>query len=95
MVSRDGHEFAALVAKRDIYDGDEILLKFAKSADGHPYKIDQSDEGMSYETKQLRFKVQGLWQQHRDKDHPKMPVIREGIHMGQKYDKRYIPDIPH
>ena len=41
--------------------------------------------------KQKRYaKVQGLWQQNKNKELSKMPVIKEGVHAGQKYDIQYI-----
>ena len=95
MLSHNGHKLASLVAVHDIYNGDEILLKYDHNADDSRYNMDQSHDGISYGTKQLRFKTQGLWKQQRDKQHPKDPVIYEGLHQGQKYDRRYIPGIPH
>ena len=94
MVNRSGLKFAALVAIRDIYDNDEILLKYEPDHEGD-YKVNQSRDGVTYQTKQLRFKTQGLWKQNRNALHPVDPVISHGLHQGQSYDKRYIAGIPH
>ena len=93
IVRRSGYVLTALVATRDIYDHDELLLKYAENEDGSQYRHDEPNQ--SYKTYQYRYKVQGRWTQQRNKDKPKDPVIVHGIHQGQKYDKRYIPGIPH
>ena len=97
MVNRDGHKFVALVATRDIYAGDELLLKFQRGIHNEDYQVDQTDQGVSYKTKQMCCKVQHLWTQNRDKSNPHDPVVKGGEHVGQKYDKRYtrISGIPH
>ena len=80
---------------RDIYNGDEILLKYDHNSDGRCYNVDQSHKSISYQTKQLRFKTKGLWKQQRNKVNLKDPVIHQGLHQGQKYDRRYVAEIPH
>ena len=83
----DGHALRLmyLIATKPIHDGEEILIHFGD------YTIDQTGEGVSYSTKQRKSKPQGRWVRAYNPYRPKLPVILEGHHVGQKYDNRYIP----
>jgi len=83
----DGHALRLmyLIATKPIHDGEELLLHFGD------YTIDQTGEGVTYSTKQRKLDPQGKWVRRYNPYRPKLPVILEGQHVGQKYDKRYIP----
>ena len=81
--------FMALIATQDIYENDEILI--FKGADflGNPFRPNDEPVGIRYKTYQRQRRPQGLW--HKTiHPVPLDPIVHDGGHMGQRYDRRAI-----